>query len=270
MKNFRILLIAAFAILLALYVWAPHVWAAPPDIFESGGGGVVATVIDGDTVRLKGAAIDIRLVGMQAPKLPLGRAGFKTWPLAEESKQALISLAQDRTVTLRLGVNPRDRNGRTLAHLVRDDGLWIQGEMLRLGFARVYSFPDNRKLTAEMLALESQARLAKRGMWANSFYAARDALSSALSDDVGTFQIVVGLVKNTAKTKDRIYLNFGDDYRNDFTIAVEKPNWPLFKTSKVDLVALKGSRIEVRGWLVARNGPMIEATHPEQIILLAK
>ena len=81
---------------------------------------------------------------------------------------------------------------------------------------------------------------------------------------------MTGLVKNTAKTKDRIYLNFGDDYRTDFTVSVEKPDWPLFKAAKVDLAALKDKRIEVRGWLVARNGPMIEATHPEQIILLTK
>jgi hypothetical protein len=32
--------------------------------------------------------------------------------------------------------------------------------------------------------------------------------------------------------------------------------------------SLKGKRLRVRGWVKSRNGPMIEATHPEQIELL--
>jgi len=248
---------------------ASAAFAAPPDSLPQGATGLVATVIDGDTVRLKDGSADIRLVGTQAPKLPLGRKGFKTWPLAEDSKNALSALVQDRAVTLRLGTAPLDRNGRTLAHLVRDDGLWVQGEMLRIGFARVYTFPDNRKLAAEMFVLEAQARAAQRGIWAHPFYAVRDATSPKLMDDVGTFQIVSGTVRSVAPTKDRTYINFGDDFRSDFTASIEKRDLARFKDAKLNLSALKDRLIEVRGWLTARNGPMIEVTHPEQIFLSA-
>lgn len=241
--------------------------AAPPDVLPAGETGVVAVVVDGDTVRLKNDTTDIRLIGLQAPKLPLGRKGFKAWPLADDAQQALQTLVQGRTVTVRLGTVARDRYGRTLAHLVRDDGLWVQGEMLRLGMARVYTFPDNRALASEMLALEAQARAAKRGIWAHPFYAVRDALSPTLSDDKGTFQIVAGTVREAAKTKDRIYLNFTDDFRTDFTVAIEKRDWRTFESAGVDVLKWQGQRIEARGWLSSRNGPMIEATHPEQIAL---
>lgn len=257
--------------IVVIFFWPyASVQAAPPDALELGPVGVVTTVVDGDTVRIKGTDADIRLVGIQAPKLPLGRKNFKTWPLAEESQQALEDLVKNRSVTLRLAPVARDRNGRILAHLVRDDGLWVQGEMLRAGFARVYTFPDNRKLAVEMLALETQARNANRGIWANDFYKVRDALSPTLKNEAGTFQVVAGIVKETAKTKDRMYVNFGDDYRTDFTVSVEKADWPQFKAAKLDVLALKGAHIEVRGWIVSRNGPTIEATHPEQIILLGK
>src|SRR5262249_30716476 len=149
----------------------------------TGARGVVATVIDADTIRLENAADgmagDIRLVGIQGPKLPLSRKNFATWPMADEARTALVELVQGRKVVLHLPTTTQDRNGRTLAHIMRDDGLWIQGEMLRAGFARVYSFPDNRLFVDGMLEIEQGARLAKRGIWANDFYALRDATDVA-------------------------------------------------------------------------------------------
>ena len=47
-------------------------------------GGVVTQVTDGDTVVLDSGLV-VRMIGTQAPKLPLGRDGFPTWPLAPEA-----------------------------------------------------------------------------------------------------------------------------------------------------------------------------------------
>ena len=73
----------------------------------AGATGVVATVIDADTIRLKGGKADVRLVGIQAPKLPLGRKGFAAWPLAGEARAALVDLLKDRNVSFRLGATAR-------------------------------------------------------------------------------------------------------------------------------------------------------------------
>jgi endonuclease YncB( thermonuclease family) len=156
--------IVAAAFLFLVVVAARPGQAAPPDQLPHGGAGSVATVVDGDTLRLKDADADVRLVGIQTPKLPLGRKNFKQWPLADESRAALTDLVRGHTVTLRLAPTPKDRNGRVLAHIMRDDGLWIQAEMLRLGWGRVYTFPDNRRFAQEMLAAEGEARAAKRGI----------------------------------------------------------------------------------------------------------
>ena len=61
--------------------------------------GVVQSVIDGDTVVLA-SGTPVRLVGIQAPKLPLSRRGFKTWPLAEDAKAALAAMVLGRSVGL--------------------------------------------------------------------------------------------------------------------------------------------------------------------------
>jgi endonuclease YncB( thermonuclease family) len=133
--------------------------------------GTAVTIVDGDTLLL-GDGRKVRLVGIQTPKLPLGRVGFKKWPLADEAKAALAALTQDRRLVVAFGGARADRHGRALAHLVRSaDRLWVQGEMLRRGMARVYSFPDNRKAVARMLVLERQARAEKRGIWGHPFYA---------------------------------------------------------------------------------------------------
>ena len=55
---------------------------------DVGGVARVVQVVDGDTVMLGTpvfGANQVRLVGIQAPKLPLGRDGFKKWPLADEA-----------------------------------------------------------------------------------------------------------------------------------------------------------------------------------------
>jgi micrococcal nuclease len=117
---------------------------------EIGATARVTDVVDGDTVILDNGQ-QVRLVGIQAPKLPLGREGFEKWPLADEAKEALERLVLERSVTLAYGGQRVDRYNRQLAHLFTEDGTWVQAAMLDQGLSRVYSFPDNRALVADML-----------------------------------------------------------------------------------------------------------------------
>src|SRR5437764_895982 len=69
-----------------------------PKGLEAGGDGVVASVIDGDSLRLADGRT-VRMVGIQAPKLPKGRPNFAEWPLAREAQAALSDLVRGRTVS---------------------------------------------------------------------------------------------------------------------------------------------------------------------------
>lgn len=251
------------AVLLVAALFVSSTAGAGP--LADGGRATVASVVDGDTVILDDAR-QVRLPGLQAPKLPLGRKGFRKWPLADQSKEALESLINGRVVDLRYGGARSDRHGRVLAHVYRDDGLWVQGAMLRLGMARLYSFPDNRALVAEMRAAEQAARQARRGIWRLDYYAVRTP--DTVAKDVGTFQVVEGIITDAAKVKRRVYLNFGADWRSDFTIRLDAKALKLFSKAGLDPATWSGRRIEVRGWVSKQNGPMIKASHPEQIQLL--
>ncbi|MBE1236544.1 thermonuclease family protein [Phaeovibrio sulfidiphilus] len=222
----------------------------------------VTDVVDGDTVVLD-TGREVRLVGIQAPKLPLGRKGFAEWPLAPESRQALVDLVDGRTVTLHAGGATEDRHGRILAHLVTDDGVWIQGEMISRGLARVYTFPDNRALTEALYGREADARAARAGIWALDWYAVRPP--ARLDSEIGTFQVVEGTVVSAARAGRTVYLNFGRDWRRDFTVSIPERLLERFSALGRDPLAWTGKTVRVRGWLREKNGPWIEVTHPEMI-----
>ena len=227
----------------------------------------VTEVVDGDTVVLD-SGDQVRLVGIQAPKLPLGRPNFQKWPLADEAKAALSTLAKDRKVSLTYGGRRVDRWGRLLAHLYGPDGQWIQGELLKRGLARVYSFPDNRAKIAEMLTLERAARLARKGIWNHPYYKIRTVDDAARHTN--SFQLVEGRVLQVARVRGRAFLNFGRDWRKDFTISLTSRAVRTFEKAGRAPREYEGKRVRVRGWLKWRNGPAISATHPEQIEVLDK
>ena len=253
--------LAAF-VAASVLIWPPL--ADGPDSLPIAARGVVEDVVDGAVVHLQGIAADVRLVSVQAPKLSKGRAGFRIWPLADEARDALAVLVHGRAVVFRSSATPRDRNGRVLAHLVCDDRLWVQHELLRLGWARVYTFADNRRFAAELYAAERAARSARRGIWNDPFCALRKADPRPLAKDIGTFQIVEGRVLDAAKVRGRIYLNFGEDHRSNFTATIPPDAVSTFTRAKFDPLTLEGKVNRVRGYLRSCNGPVIDLTHPEQ------
>ncbi len=169
-----------------------------------------------------------------------------------------------------LGIAPTDaldRYGRVIAQAFLDDGRWLNGALVSEGLARVETARDQRRCAGEALALEARARDARRGMWRLSAYQVRNALeASAFTND---FQIVEGLVISTAEVRGRIYVNFGEDWRTDFTVTIAPGDVRRFAgPAGFEPLSLTGQHIRARGWLEWYNGPMIEADHPEQIELL--
>lgn len=253
------------ALVLALVV------AAVPAAPAAAGSGAsrVVEVIDGDTLRIDpplGDVDQVRLAGIQGVKPPLDRPADRPWPLALQANQALTELAQGEAIRLAAADRRVDRYGRLLAQVYLADGRWLQGELLRAGLARVATSLDSRTQAQEMLAIEAEARAARRGLWASPVYAI--ASPTTVRDRIGSFAVVEGNVIAARRVKDRVYLNFGQDWRDDFTVTIATRALPLFAEAGLDPLALGGQRIRVRGWVETYNGPALEATHPEQIEML--
>lgn len=121
----------------------------------------VVRVNDGDTVTV---SIDrhrqkIRLIGIDAPEL-----GQQPW--GERAKRHLQDiLSSSRSVSLEHDVERRDKYGRLLAYIRTADGRMVNAEMLRDGYAVLFTFPPNVKHVNEFTSSQRQAREKKLGIW---------------------------------------------------------------------------------------------------------
>ncbi|MBC6497008.1 MAG: thermonuclease family protein [Alphaproteobacteria bacterium GM7ARS4] len=241
-----------------------------PDINDAGGmeeeaEGIVHHVIDGDTLVLSDGRV-VRLLGINASELhPHEMEG------ARAARDMLTSLVEGQPISLHFHQRKKDRHGRLLAHVCRTrDHLWIEAALLEGGNVWVYSFADNvPPLIETMLSLEGKARTHKKGVWQYPSYGVLSASDTLTDDVIGTFRLVEGVIKETALVGDTLYLNFGDDWRTDFTIRINKKAHALFQKEKLYPLTWKEHAIRVRGWLRRVNGVLIEVSHPQQIERLA-
>jgi endonuclease YncB( thermonuclease family) len=219
----------------------------------------VARVPAGDRVELADGRT-VRLAGIRLPAGPGAQ-------LTEQAQATLAGLLAGQAVRLGTAAAPVDRYGELVAQVERADGTWLQGALLEQGLAEVETRPGEVLRAAEMLALERVARNGKRGLWADPTFAPRSA--ERVADAIGSFQIVQGRVLRVASTHDYVYLNFGRDWRSDFTLRLRRAELDdRFERSGLDVLALAGRRIEVRGFVLEAGGPLIELSHPEQIQIL--
>lgn len=244
---------------------APAAAEALPPGFEA-----VETVrpreaLDGDTLRLADGRV-LRLAVIAAPKPPLDAPPGAPWPLAEAARAALSELALGRDWSLVPAGLAQDRYGRLLGHLVDADGRWLNAELVAAGLARVASEATLRLGADRLLEAERLARAQGLGLWALQLYRVLPAEEARFG--LNRFALVEGRVLEVARVRGRTYLNFGADWREDFTVSLDPAARRLFEREGVDPEGYRGVRLRVRGWVAPINGPMIEASHPEQIEVL--
>ena len=76
------------------------------------------------------------------------------------------------------------------------------------------------------------------------------------------------IIEATRLRSGRTYLNFGTDYRTDFTVMFDAEDEALFDAAGITAETLETRRVRVRGWIEDENGPMIRIDHPDRIELL--
>jgi endonuclease YncB( thermonuclease family) len=205
----------------------------------------------------------LHLEGIRVPRAAQDRA---PQALDDQAYDALNALAKNRDLVARAVWPKEDRYDRIRAQVFTDDGTWLQNEMLRRGLARVDIAPDRGECYRDLYDAEGQARAAHLGLWSSPAYTIRTP--DTVKADVGTFQLVVGRVLSTDLRDGRAYLNFGTDWKTDFTVTISPDDMKTFRRMGVDPLDYQGKLVRVRGMVQWLNGPEIEVGNPKQIELL--
>jgi micrococcal nuclease len=253
-------------LILALALAAgPRAFAVPPPLGFSAGESVsVQTVVDAGSMRLADGRT-LRLAAIWTPLPPIDpRAGERSMANAARARAFLEAVAQSPLILAFEGASS-DRYQRLVAHVV-SDGRWIQGEMVAAGMALAAPSAAHRAWSIELLALEDHARRARRGLWADGALRVRDA--AAIGRFSEGYAIVEGVVGAVARYSSITYLNFGPDWRSDFSAAAASGARALLRDAGIPLQELAQHRVRVRGEMIWRNGPFIEIAVPEQIEVL--
>ena len=126
----------------------------------------VVRVVDGDTIRvgLPSGEEPVRYIGIDTPESV--KPGAPVECFAKRASAYNERLVAGERVRLVYDVERRDRYGRLLAYVYRArDGLFVNAELVRRGYATAVTFPPNVAHEREFRRLARRARMSGRGLW---------------------------------------------------------------------------------------------------------
>jgi len=82
-----------------------------------------------------------------------------------EASEANKRLVEGQMVYLEKDVTETDQYGRLLRYVFLADGLFVNAELVRLGYAQVSTYPPNVRYQDLFLKMEQEAREAEYGLW---------------------------------------------------------------------------------------------------------
>jgi len=226
--------------------------------FALQGEGRVAQIIDARTLRLDDGR-DVRLAGIETPTDDAARG-----------RDALATLIEGREVTLHGADDRPDRYGHQIAFVaVKGTGASVQLELVARGEMAASPTITDKPCLAALFAAEETAREAGRGIWGSSAALKNAERADDISARMGRFAVIEGTALSARLAGTAFYVNFGRRWTRDFAVTISKRMMPSFAAAGIDLNALTGKKIRVRGWIERRGGPRIEASHVGQIEIVA-
>ena len=247
----------------------------PPCTVERGEARAVAEVRDGETLRLDDGRM-LRLIGALAPRAGDVGAPPGSWPPENETRAALATLVEGRTVTLWHDATRLDRYGQILAQVTvgaGPDALWLQGALVTRGLARAYGRPGADACTEALVRLERQARDRGLGLWSNAAYRVREAGDvDDLARGTGVFHVISGMVHRVSRGQGEVYVSLtprGARY-GAYAFAAVVPSRGAALIGGIEPRALQGRRVIARGWIEQRRGPVIVVDSKGQLEVIGE
>ncbi len=225
----------------------------------------VVKAVDGDTVILENGEY-LRYIGIDTPETrkKVGHSWIEApQPFALEAKDFNRRLVEGKFVRVEFDVEKRDRYKRLLGY-VFVDGTFVNRVLLEEGLAVLYTRPPNVKYVDKFLSAQKKARFQRKGLW-GAYEIIRPQQAHRF---IGQIRTVRGRVLSCMCTSRACFLNFGPDYRTDFTVVIFRSSFPYFHQAGINICSRYSQRvIEVSGRIREYNGPEIVVNIPEEITL---
>jgi hypothetical protein len=256
-------MILAAALFLCVCPVGPGVAEAEPDCPVPPGQEIVVTRATAGGTLITADGAEIVLGGLAFPEV--ADPGSESDGLA-----AMIdAVVQLGTGTLHIAAEgPPDRYGRLHGDAYLPDGRWLQAELVTAGVARVR--PDGRSppCVRALLARESIARNAGTGLWSDSNFRVKSADDPSLLARNGLYDLVEGRVVSVGYGSRMVFLDFGRDFRTDFTVMVPNTLVPRLLEAGIALETSEGRAVRVRGVVEDSGGPAIRIADPFALEIL--
>jgi micrococcal nuclease len=187
----------------------------------------VLRVVDGDTIdiAMDGKRERVRLIGINTPESVDPRKSVECFGL--EASARASELLEGRKIIFEPdgSQDTRDKYGRLLGYIKRDDGLFYNLEIIRDGYAYEYTYQSAYKYQKEFKEAEKFARENKRGLWADGACGGKDIKNDLGIGDSANPSGVINpncpIKGNINSKKEKIYhLQGCDSY--DKTVIDEK------------------------------------------------
>ncbi len=128
----------------------------------------VVKVVDGDTIHIDmdGKKETVRLIGMNTPETVDPRRPVECFGKEASAKAKELLDGQRVRIETEASQGERDKYGRLLGYVTREDGLFFNNYMISEGYAYEYTYRLPYKYQAEFKAAQKSAEAAGRGLWA--------------------------------------------------------------------------------------------------------
>lgn len=217
----------------------------------------VSRVIDGDTIGLDNGET-VRYIGIDAPEIrEKENSGwvYKPMPFAEKARNFNRKLVEGKSIKLEFDVQKKDKYNRLLAYVYAEDKM-VNIDLVRQGFALVYTYPPNVRYSQRFLDAQREARDNKLGLWAG--LEENEISTSEAKNNIGRVRMIEARVADTYLTEKLLILKFKDNFK----VVIYKNNIPPgFKdmTRSPDKY-FKGKIVRVYGIIKSYK------THPEMML----
>lgn len=226
----------------------------------------VTEVIDGDTVKLSNGKL-LRYIGIDTPEIRIKEGKefiYAPQFFSLDAKKFNERLVEGKFVKIEFDVDKTDKYGRLLGYCYVDD-IFVNARLIEEGFAVLYTRPPNVKYVDEFIKLQRQAREDKKGLWG-----AYETIShNEAHKHVNQIRTVKGKVLNTYDSGKTVFLNFGSDYKTDFTVVIFKDSLKYFQDKGINPLSFyRKKTIQVTGKIKEYNGPEIIVNTPGEIEII--